>query len=1046
MQRRCDQRRRRQLDAADAGSFVAATVPSAPTLSSVHRASNGAVVAFSANGNGSDAITGYTATCTSSNGGTTRSASGVTSPVTVSNLTNGKTYTCTILATNTIGDGTASAASSSFTAAAVPDAPTLTGVTRGADSVDVAFTANSDGGDTVTGYTATCTSSDGGTTESASDVASPITVDSLSIANTYTCNAFATNTVGDGAPSADSGSFVAATAPDAPTLTGVTRGQNAVEVAFTANGDEGDPITGYTATCTSSDGGTTKTGSDVGSPVTVGSLTNGKTYSCTVVATNTFGNSFDSNASSNFTAATVPVAPTIGAKSLVSNGVSVGFTANSDGSDAITSFTATCVSSDGGTTESGTGASSPVSVSNLTNGKTYTCTVVATNTIGDSAASGATSSFVAVGVADAPTITSVDLGANAATVDFDSGADGGQSVTGYTVTCTSTDGGTTRTGTNATDPVTVSNLTNGKTYTCTVVATNAIGDSAASDPTGSFVAGTRPSAPTLTTLSLGSDAAIVAFTPNSDGGSPIEAYSAKCTSSNAGVSRTHLGDASPLTITGLTHLKSYTCKVAAINEIGTSAYSAASSSFIAASYPSAPTLTTTTRGLNAATVAFTANGTGGNAITGYTATCTSSDGGTTESGTGASSPIAVSSLTDSNTYTCAVVATNAVGDSAPSASSNSFIAATSPDAPTIGAVTQGVNSATVAFTPGFDGSDAVTSFTMTCTSSDGGTTRSASGASSPLTVATLSNGNTYTCSATATNSLGTSGSSATTASFVAGTVPTAPSIGAVTRGNNSASVAFSANANGGNPITGFTVTCTSSDGGTTRSASGASSPINVTTLSNGNTYTCTVVATNISGNSAASFQTNSFIAAATPSAPVISNVTRGPNSAIVTFATTANGDPITSNTVTCTSSNAGVTKTASGASSPITVASLTNAKTYTCTVTSTNTFGTSPASAASASFVAATTASAPVISAVTHTSGSASVSFTAPTSNGGAAITSYTVTCTSTNGGATKTASGTKSPTVVTALTVGKTYTCKVAAVNAIGTGASSVASAAFTD
>jgi hypothetical protein len=64
--------------------------------------------------------------------------------------------------------------------------------------------------------------------------------------------------------------------------------------------------------------------------------------------------------------------------------------------------------------------------------------------------------------------------------------------------------------------------------------------------------------------------------------------------------------------------------------------------------------------------------------------------------------------------------------------------------------------------------------------------------------------------------------------------------------------------------------------------------------------------------------------------------------------------------------------------------------------------------------------------------------------NNGAAITSYTVTCASSNGGVTKTQTGTASPITVTGLTAGKSYTCRVSATNSRGTGPLSNPSAAI--
>jgi hypothetical protein len=96
--------------------------------------------------------------------------------------------------------------------------------------------------------------------------------------------------------------------------------------------------------------------------------------------------------------------------------------------------------------------------------------------------------------------------------------------------------------------------------------------------------------------------------------------------------------------------------------------------------PDAPTIGTATGGDGQATVTFTAPAyNGGMAITGYTAT--SSPGGLTA--TGPSSPLTVSGLTNGVAYTFTVVATNSVGDSAPSAASNSVTPQAVPlDAPT----------------------------------------------------------------------------------------------------------------------------------------------------------------------------------------------------------------------------------------------------------------------------------------------------------------------------------------------------------------------------
>ncbi len=85
-------------------------------------------------------------------------------------------------------------------------------------------------------------------------------------------------------------------------------------------------------------------------------------------------------------------------------------------------------------------------------------------------------------------------------------------------------------------------------------------------------------------------------------------------------------------------------------------------------------------------------------------------------------------------------------------------AATPPDPPTIGSPTPGDGSASIAFTPpANDGGSNITSYLATC-QPNGAT---GSGASSPVSVAGLTNGVTYSCSVQAINAAGTSAPSGT---------------------------------------------------------------------------------------------------------------------------------------------------------------------------------------------------------------------------------------------------------------------------------------------
>ena len=131
------------------------------------------------------------------------------------------------------------------------------------------------------------------------------------------------------------------------------------------------------------------------------------------------------------------------------------------------------------------------------------------------------------------------------------------------------------------------------------------------------------------------------------------------------------------------------------------------------------------------------------------------------------------------------------------------------------------------------------------------------GTSTPIIATGLSSSQSYTYTVSATNNTGSSSASSASSGVTATTVPQAPTIGAVTAGNATADVAFTANATGGSAITSYTATST--PGSIT--GTGSTSPITVNGLTNGTSYTFAVTATNANGTSTASAASS----AATPS-------------------------------------------------------------------------------------------------------------------------------------------------------------------------------------
>lgn len=197
-------------------------------------------------------------------------------------------------------------------------------------------------------------------------------------------------------------SLVPATAPAAPTITGITPGDQQLSVAFTAGADGGSAITNYKY---STDGGTSFTAvspDSTTSPILITGLTNGTAYNVQIKAVNAIGDGA-ATASTSGTPRTIPAAPTITSITPGNELLSVAFTAGADGGSAITNYK---YSTDNGATfitRSPASTASPLVISGLTNATAYNVKLLAVNAAGDGAESTAVSGTPEAPVT--PTIT-----------------------------------------------------------------------------------------------------------------------------------------------------------------------------------------------------------------------------------------------------------------------------------------------------------------------------------------------------------------------------------------------------------------------------------------------------------------------------------------------------------------------------------------------------------------------------------------------------------------------------------------------------------------
>lgn len=264
---------------------------------------------------------------------------------------------------------------------------------------------------------------------------------------------------------------------------------------------------------------------------------------------------------------TAPGAPTITSSSVSGTTLTINLTQGSDGGSAITNYQ---YSIDNGVTYTAFSPAviaSPLTITGLSAGSTYSVLLQAVNSIGIGASSNVLSVTVPT-VPFAPYNLTYTTSTGSATISFSAGLTGGSPLTNYRY---STNGGSTFTAFSPVDtasPVTISGLTAGQTYSVVLQAINAIGNGASSSALSVVMPASTPSAPTnLSSSNISSTSATISFTAGSNGGSAITNYKY----STDGTTYTAVSPASTSTsinITGLSSGTTYNIYVKAVNAVG----------------------------------------------------------------------------------------------------------------------------------------------------------------------------------------------------------------------------------------------------------------------------------------------------------------------------------------------------------------------------------------------------------------------------------------------------------------------------------------------
>ena len=638
---------------------IATTVPGAPTsLTATASGSTRIDLSWTAPASdGGSAITGYKIevstdsettwndlVANTGNANTTYAHSGLTAGTTRHYRVSAINAIGTSATTSNVDDATTDAA-----AVTAPGAPTgLTATASGTTQINLSWTAPaSDGGSAITGYKIEV--SPNGTsswTNLVADTGNANTTyehSGLAGGTTRHYRVSAINSNGTSLPSNVDDATTGTTVPGAPTsLSATSSGSTAINLSWTAPAsDGGSAITGYKIEV--SPNGTsswTNLVADTGNANTTyehSGLAAGATRHYRVSAINGNGTSLPSNVDDATTGATAPGAPTsLSATASGSATINLSWSAPaSNGGAAITGYKIE-VSSDSGSNwndlVADTGnANTTYEHSGLAGGTTRHYRVSAINSNGASLPSNVDDATTGASVPGAPTSLSATA-SGSATINLSWSApasNGGSAITGYKIEVSSDSGSNWNdlvadTG-NANTTYPHSGLAAGATRHYRVSAINSNGTSLPSNVDDATAGASVPGAPTsLSATASGSSTIDLSWSaPASNGGSAVTGYKIEVSSDGGSSWSDLVADTGNANTTyahsGLSAGTTRHYRVSAINSIGTGPSSNVDDATTGTTVPGAPTsLSATASGSTAINLSWSAPAsTGGSAVTGY---------------------------------------------------------------------------------------------------------------------------------------------------------------------------------------------------------------------------------------------------------------------------------------------------------------------------------------------------------------------------------------------------------------------------------------------